>query len=703
VVALFVAAWAGLAQGATWVVCPTDCPYASVAEAVAAAAPGDTILVRPGTYSGDLWVTKPLHLRGEGDEPPVIEGRVYVIGAARVTMHGLTIRNGGIYVEDSSAILIAECFVDGPGGITLRSSSATLRGVTVTRSERHGILVTLGSRALIVGSVISRAGGDGIHVAASMADIRETEVRDSARYGILADEHSTIAGQAQFEAITGNAAGALGGAARVLDRVPPSAPTELTVTPVDWTAGPISIAWAAPEDLSGVAAVWYKIGAAPRGPEDGLRASDNPFVIAAPPEGRHTVYVWLEDRAGNRDERELAAVSFLADRTKPSGEVVVGEGARHVFSPEISLRVTAEDRAGGEPGSGVASMRLSNDGRTWSPWQPFVTTLNWDLAQAGGSAAPGARTVFVELRDAAGNGGRFTTGVTLVQSLAYPEPILSLAFTRVGNLLAHGSPTGVIRILSLTTKQEVRTLRGHTGGVYAIAFSPDGKLLASGSNDNTIRFWDTATGREARVLRGHLGGVWAVAFSPDGRTLASGSSDATVRLWAVPTGRHLRTLAEHVAPVRAVAFSPDGKSLASGSDDRTVQVWDPATGRRRHTIAAHAGAVRAVAFSPDGKVVASGATDGKVGLWDPITGEEARPMLAHAGGSRSVAFSPDGASLASGSSTGKVVVWSVATGKEFLALDGHTDQVNALLYSPDGRTLISAGNDMRILLWEPEP
>lgn len=701
-VALGVVFAAVLAHGATWVVCPTGCSFSTVQEAIAAASPGDTVLVQPGTYRGDLWVKKPLDLRGEGSAPTVIEGRLHVLAVSQVTVVGFSFHGGGIHLEDSSGILVADCDVGGGGGIVVRSSSVTLRGSTVTDAEGHGILVTLGSRALVDGCAVLGSGGDGIHIAASMADLRGNEVHRSGGYGIWADERATVAGVTTVAFLSGNARGTVGGAARSLDRDPPGAPASLTVSPADWTAGPIAIGWTSPVDLTGAAAAWYTIGAPPRSPEESTRAAGNPFLIAAPPEGRRVVYVWLEDHAGNRNPANRAEVTVLSDRTPPSGKAATTTGG-YVFATQIELQVEATDLAGSEPGSGVASVRLSNDGKTWGPWQLFAKSLNWNLAAFGGTGAPGPKTVFVELRDKAGNVGRLTVELTLVQMIASMEPILCLAFTGTGDRLAYGSPAGMIRILDFATGQELRTLRGHTGGVYAIAFSPDGKSLVSGANDNTARVWDLTTGKELRVLRGHTGAVWTVAFASDGKTVASGSSDSTIRLWDASTGRHLRTLEEHAGPVRAVAFSPDGKLLASGSDDRTVRVWDPATGRRKHTITEHTEAVRSVAFSPDGKALASASLDGKVGLWDPATGRVIRTIRAHAEGVRSVAFAPDGKTIASGSTKGKVAAWSAATGKELQVLEGHTDSVNALAYSPDGRTLASGGSDTTLRLWPAGP
>jgi parallel beta-helix repeat protein len=160
------------------------------------------------------------------------------------------------------------------------------------------------------------------------------------------------------------------------------------------------------------------------------------------------------------------------DTEPPTGSLTINDGADSTHSTTVTLRITAND-----PLSGVAEMRFSNDGRTWSDWEGFQSTRSWDLTRFGGSSSSGLKTVYAQLRD------------------------------RVGN---------VSQIFSATIRLITTLIGGHTGVVRSVAFSPDGRLLASGSWDETIKLWDVASGREVRTLTGHTEGSIPWRSAPTG-------------------------------------------------------------------------------------------------------------------------------------------------------------------------------------------
>jgi WD40 repeat protein/tRNA A-37 threonylcarbamoyl transferase component Bud32 len=125
----------------------------------------------------------------------------------------------------------------------------------------------------------------------------------------------------------------------------------------------------------------------------------------------------------------------------------------------------------------------------------------------------------------------------------HSQPIRSVAITRDGQTLASSSADATIKLWNLATGQETYTFKGHSFSVNSVAFSPIsavpslsqgiGKTLASASSDNTIKLWDLSTKWELRTLKGHTREVTSVAFSPDGKSLASGSADGTINIWRV--------------------------------------------------------------------------------------------------------------------------------------------------------------------------
>ena len=108
-------------------------------------------------------------------------------------------------------------------------------------------------------------------------------------------------------------------------------------------------------------------------------------------------------------------------------------------------------------------------------------------------------------------------------------------------------------------------MEGHSGGISVAILGPD--RIVSGST--TIpKIWNT-DGECLKTLEGHSGGVYSVAIlGPD--RIVSGSSDETVRYgirMAV-----LKTLEGHSGGVYSVAILGPDRSLA---DHRTIpKIWN---------------------------------------------------------------------------------------------------------------------------------
>ncbi|MBK9386952.1 MAG: S8 family serine peptidase [Planctomycetes bacterium] len=127
----------------------------------------------------------------------------------------------------------------------------------------------------------------------------------------------------------------------------------------------------------------------------GLATSGTRPAIEGPAIYAHVAF---RDRAGN--EGFTAHLGpFRIDLTSPTGVSIALEmGASQTSRLQVDVSVTASDAL-----SGVTQMRLLNDDGQWSSWMPFASSIPWNLSNDGGSTETGTRTMYLEVRNQAGN------------------------------------------------------------------------------------------------------------------------------------------------------------------------------------------------------------------------------------------------------------------------------------------------------------
>gem|GEM_PF-6265775 len=89
-----------------------------------------------------------------------------------------------------------------------------------------------------------------------------------------------------------------------------------------------------------------------------------------------------------------ANFTLTRDTVPPTGTLSINQGASSTTSRAVALTVTGTDTI-----SGIDRMRFSNTGTEWTTWQAYSTAaVHWQLA-----GIIGANTVYLQLRDKAGN------------------------------------------------------------------------------------------------------------------------------------------------------------------------------------------------------------------------------------------------------------------------------------------------------------
>ncbi|XP_051560981.1 F-box/WD repeat-containing protein 7-like isoform X2 [Myxocyprinus asiaticus] len=260
-----------------------------------------------------------------------------------------------------------------------------------------------------------------------------------------------------------------------------------------------------------------------------------------------------------------------------------------------------------------------------------------------------------------------------------------------GNRIVSGSDDNTLKVWSAVTGKCLRTLVGHTGGVWSSQMRDN--IIISGSTDRTLKVWNAETGECIHTLYGHTSTVRCMHLHE--KRVVSGSRDATLRVWDIETGQCLHVLMGHVAAVRCVQY--DGRRVVSGAYDFMVKVWDPETETCLHTLQGHTNRVYSLQF--DGIHVVSGSLDTSIRVWDVETGNCIHTLTGHQSLTSGMELKDN--ILVSGNADSTVKIWDIKTGQCLQTLQGphkHQSAVTCLQFNKN--FVITSSDDGTVKLWD---
>jgi hypothetical protein len=134
-------------------------------------------------------------------------------------------------------------------------------------------------------------------------------------------------------------------------------------------------------------------------------------------DGAKYVSYEIRDKAGLISETYWDEIYL--DATPPTGSILINGGDAYTTLTSVTLQLSYFD-----PASGVSLVRYSNDG-VWDtePWQGASSSRSWSL-----TAGDGAKTVYFQIKDAAGNLMTFSDDITLKSSTATETQYFNVPF-----------------------------------------------------------------------------------------------------------------------------------------------------------------------------------------------------------------------------------------------------------------------------------
>ncbi|HEY7230153.1 MAG TPA: c-type cytochrome [Pseudolabrys sp.] len=310
-----------------------------------------------------------------------------------------------------------------------------------------------------------------------------------------------------------------------------------------------------------------------------LRGHGGPVkALAISPDGTHAVsgsfdtsaIRWsLERNAAEQVLRfhdgAVNAVAYLRD-----GRVITAGADAHV-AIWVPGQPQPEKVFDGHSGP-ISGLAVSPDGS-------LIATASWDRSvrvwpSNGGAArvleghgqnvngvafTPDGKTVLSVGYDATLRIWPLTGGTPVVRTL--PSPLNAVAVASDGEIATAGA-NGKVYFLS-PGGETLGEVDASPNPIISIAISPDGNLVAAAGIRGSVAIIERKTRKLTHTLVGPGLPVWSVAFFPDSRTLLTGGADRMIRRWDASSGE----------PIGGVVVGTQDDPLAAYAGDHGAEVF----------------------------------------------------------------------------------------------------------------------------------
>ena len=235
-----------------------------------------------------------------------------------------------------------------------------------------------------------------------------------------------------------------------------------------------------------------------------------------------------------------------------------------------------------------------------------------------------------------------------------------------GGLLLLGQLQGGIHVVDPKSRQEVKHLALHKGGVFDIQPAPGKQVFYAAGGDGVLSVWDVGSFELKQQLPISQESLRSIQFALDGKTLAIGSSDNRVYILQTGSLAVLDVLEGHENSVFCAQFAGGHEYLLSGSRDAHFHVWKPGKKYQLYRrIPAHRFTINSIAVSPDGSMFATAGRDKEIRIWDATSFDLLKVINQEKYG-------------------------------------GHVNSVNKVLWVSFNNYLISASDDRSLMIWDIE-